>query len=370
MGTNIRGTAHTTGNAGVATIPSDDKAVVEFITDAHSFSRNMGYNSPAVIRSTANTNFTATKRVELTDEAFVGKPARADATTKTQIHSVAKQGGGLGSRLVSRIGWKRAMQSKGQAEAIAADHAEDRVERQFNREVNDQVSKLRERYEEEYRRPLERQGEVPEHIRFSSGKQSLNVEVTQANRFQLGAKEAPPAAEPNDMTMRLHETAFNNYSASLLSGATAKQSTLEEDLKFDVELPSWLDRLLNNPKTVTKNVSEASTDSFKPVSLKLQDPRPISVQFLKDEIKVTLHIAELISGDRPFENWDVIATYHPNLEGGRVVLNRPDKVEPFPSEHYEDMNAEERAHAQTSRTTLRSVRNKGAASRRRSSWSH
>src|SRR4029079_18328130 len=101
---------------------------------------------------------------------------------------------------------------------IAADHAEDRVERQFNREVNDQVSKLRERYEDEYRRPLERQGEVPEHIVFSSGKQSLNVEVTQANRAQLGAQGDPPAADnSHDMSMRLHEQAGNKHSDSTTS---------------------------------------------------------------------------------------------------------------------------------------------------------
>jgi hypothetical protein len=64
---------------------------------------------------------------------------------------------------------------------------------------------------------------------------------------------------------------------------------------------------------------------------------------LKDEIKLTLHMEELISGIQTFENWDVVATYHPTLEDdGRVVLNRPSDVEPFPADHYEDMNSEER----------------------------
>ena len=133
LGTNIHGTAHTTGSSGVASIPSENKAILEFMSDGHSFSRNVGYNDPAVIRSTADTNFKATKRVELTDAAFTGRPARASATTDTHIHSVAKQGGGLGSRLVSRIGWNRAMQSERQAEAIAADHAEDTHRAEFQR---------------------------------------------------------------------------------------------------------------------------------------------------------------------------------------------------------------------------------------------
>ena len=98
----------------------------------------------------------------------------ANATTDTHIHSVAKQGGGLGSRLVSRIGWKKAMQSEHQAEAIASDHAEDRIERHFNDEVNEQVSQVcGSSTRNEYRRPLERRGDVPDHIRFSSTKNSL-----------------------------------------------------------------------------------------------------------------------------------------------------------------------------------------------------
>jgi hypothetical protein len=168
------------------------------------------------------------------------------------------------------------------------------------------------------------------------------VEVVQANRFQLGAQEAPPSAEPHDMTARLHETALNNYVASVLGGATAKQATPEEDLKFDVEIPSWLNRVLNNSKSAGKKNAEADKD-FKPITMRLQDLRPLTVQLLKDEIKLTLHMEELISGIQTFENWDVVATYHPTLEeDGRVVLNRPNDVEPFPADHYQDMNSEER----------------------------
>ena len=189
---------------------------------AHSRSQNVGNNGPAVIRSTAHTNFTATKRVELSDPGFAAQPANANATTNSDIHSIAKRGGGLGSRIVSRVGWQRANQSHGRADAIASDHAEDRIERRFNQEVNDELRDARKRYEDEYRRPLIRRGELPEYTRFSSDNDSISIETTQANRGQLGAAGPPPAApEGHDMTMRLHESAVNNYTAGLLGGATA-----------------------------------------------------------------------------------------------------------------------------------------------------
>jgi hypothetical protein len=333
LGVNIHGDAHTTGSAGVATIPSDNKAVLEFSTKGYSRSQNVGFKSPAVIRSTAHTNFTATKRVEMTDAAFSGLSANANATTDTHIHSVAKQGGGLGSRLVSRIGWQRARQNERRAEAIAADHAEDRVERRFNDEVNDAVRKMRKRYEDEYRRPLERRGEVPEHIRFSSGKDWMAMEVVQANSAQLGAKSDPPSAgESHDMTMRLHESAVNNYSASIMGGATATQKTADEDIKFNVELPKFMRRMWENRKTEATDDPAAKEEPFKEYAMTLRDGRPLTVRFLDNQVKLTLHISELKSGDDSFADWDVTGTYKPEIVDGRAVLRREGKLEMLPAD--------------------------------------
>lgn len=333
LGVNIHSDASTKGSAGVATIPADNKAILEFSSDGHTFSRNVGFKSPAVIHSTSDTNYSATKRVEMSDAAFIGKPAQADASTDTHIHSVGKQGGGLGSGLVSRIGWNKAMQSERQAEAIASDHAEDRVENRFNDEVNQQVTKMRKRYEDEYRKPLERRGDVPDHIRFSSGKSSLNVEVTQANRSQLGAPGAPPeAGEAHDMTMRLHESAINNYSASLMGGATATQKTADEDIKFNVELPEWMDRMWKNRKTEGTDDAAAKAEPFKEYAMTLRDGRPISVKFTEGKVKLTLHISELKSGDKGFSDWDVTGVYTPELANGGVTLRREGKLEMLPAD--------------------------------------
>src|SRR4051812_27609339 len=225
LGTNIHSDAHTTGNTDAVTIPSEKKALVEFHSKGHVWSNSTGFNGPAVIRSTSDTDFTAKKRVALSDEAFTTTSANADATTCIHLQSVSKQGGGLGSRLVSGIGWRRAQSSRGQAESIAANHAETRIANKFNDELDDEVQKARKRYEDEYRRPLERSGDVPDDIRFTSDRNSINFQATQASRSQLGAPNGPPAApEKHDVNMRLHETAVDNYSASLLSGATARQN--------------------------------------------------------------------------------------------------------------------------------------------------
>jgi hypothetical protein len=332
LGTRIRGDAHTTGSVGVASIPSEEKAILEFISQGRSRSQNIGNNGPAVIRSTARTDFTATKRVELSDPAFASRPARANARTNSDIHSISKRGGGLGSRIVSRIGWKRANQNHRRADAIASDHAENRIVRRFDDEIHTELRDARQRYEDDFRRPLVRRGELPEHIRFSTDRDSLSVETIQANRGQLAAT-GPPPPQPagHDMTMRLHESAVNNYSAIVLGGATASETQPGEEAKFDVELPKWMEDAWERRNADSNGQSVRSDQPFKVWSMTFRD-RPITVDFQNSQVKLTTHVARLRSGDQTFTNWDITGTYSPELVDGGVVLRREGDLVVLPSD--------------------------------------
>jgi hypothetical protein len=330
LGTRIYGDAFTTGTVEVASIPSDDKAILQFRSRGNVESQNVGYNGPAVIHSTGHTNYTATKRVELSDSAFVSTPASASATTDTDIHSIAKRGGGLGSRIVSSQGWRRARQTKGRTEAIASDHAEQRIERRFNQEVNQELGEARQRYEEQYRDPLVRRGQMPEHIRFSTDQDSLSLEATQAGRGQLAATGQPPPA-PNgyDLTMRLHESAVDNYSAIVLGGATASETRPSADPQFNVKLPEWMKNAWEQRKTDSQ---ESEDDGpFKEWSMTFR-ARPISVDFGDGKVIITTHVARLQSGDQNFTDWDITGTYTPELVGGGVVLRREGDLVMLPAD--------------------------------------
>jgi hypothetical protein len=222
---------------------------------------------------------------------------------------------------VSNVGWKRARQNHSRADAIAGDHAEDRIERRFNEDVNDELRDARKRYEDEYRRPLARRGELPKYVRFSTDKDSLSVETTQANRGQLGAASPPPPApDGHEMTMRLHESAVNNYAEILLGGATASETEPGDDMKFDVELPEWVQDTWDRAEKDFAGEA-ASEEPFKPWSMTFRD-RPISVDFRDGKLILTTHIARLQSGDQNFTNWDITGTYAPELADGGVVLRR------------------------------------------------
>jgi hypothetical protein len=187
---------------------------------------------------------------------------------------------------------------------------------------------------------LERRGEVPDHIRFSSGRDSISFETTQASRSQLGATSSPPrVTEKHDVTMRLHETAVDNYSASLVGGATARQTKPDEDVKFNVPMPKWMDNVWKQRKTEPTNKAGGKEEPFKEYALTLRDNQPISVGFEKGKVKLTVHIAHLKSGDKDFDNWDVTGTYTPEINDGTVVLHRQGDLEMLPSDFRGQLNS-------------------------------
>jgi hypothetical protein len=132
------------------------------------------------------------------------------------------------------------------------------------------------------------------------------------------------------MTMRLHESAVNNYSASLLGGATASESEPGQDVKFDVKLPKWMKEAWEKRKTEVDETA-AAEQPFKPYSLRFREGRPVTVNFAGGEVQITIHIARLTSGDQAFSNWDVTGIYTPELAGGGIVLRRERDLEMLPA---------------------------------------
>jgi len=321
LGTTIHGRGHTTGSVDLRTLPDDERALLELNTRGRVVSQNRGYNGPAIIRSTGYTNFHATQRIEFTKDHFRADRARVSARTTSDIHSVSKKGGGVGSRLVSKIGMDKAREKQGQANRIAADHAEVRIARRINDEIDDRLGDAWARYRDEYRNPLVRRGALPEHIVFSTTNDAMRFEVTQATGGQLGAPDDPPALPSNqDIVARVHETAFNNYTAVMLGGATISETEPGAGTKADVTLPKFIKDAWEN-RMDEKAEAEPATD-FEPWTLTFRRDQAVTVAFVNGKVELTLHLAHLKSGDDEFRMWDVVATYEPELHDGGVTLRR------------------------------------------------
>jgi hypothetical protein len=330
LGTRIHGQGHTVGTVSLDTVPNDDKAIVKLSTDGRVVSQNVGRNGPAVIRSTGYTDFDATQLVEFTDSSFRALPAQVAATTRSNIHSVSKAGGGMGRRIVANVGMQKAHEKQGQANRIAADHAEVRIARRMTEEIDDRLRKAWNRYQNDYRLPLARRGELPEHTRFSTTDSSLAFETTQANRGQLAAPGAPPELPADsDLVMRLHESAVNNYTAALLAGATLSETKPGEGTKADVTLPPWIKDAWKN--RMDEKAKEGADAEFEPWSLTFRRDRPITVIFADGKVQLTIHVAHLKSGDDVFDRWDVTAAYTSEMADGGVTLRRDGELTVLPT---------------------------------------
>ena len=75
----------------------------------------------------------------------------------------------------------------------------------------------------------------------------------------------------------------------------------------------------------------------------LQDGRPLSVAFVGGQVKLTLHISELQSGDKTFTDWDVTGTYNVELTDGRIVLHRDGKLTMLPADFSGSLDTQQTA---------------------------
>ena len=333
LGTTIRGTSYTTGSVDLHLVPSKNRAVLEFISNGQVTSQNRGYNSPVVIRSTGYTDYHATKRVELSDPSFSVMPSTATATTRTKIHSVRSQRGGLFSGIISNVGRDRVYQSKRQAERIASRHAERRIRNEFDDELLKEVKDLRRQYRDEFRLPLIRQNAFPSFLQFSSTSDKASVVMTQAARGQLGASGDPPAApEGHDLVMRVHQSAASNYSEVAVGGSTLSEDSQYEDAELDRPLPTWIQELLDEMESedeeddgeelVLPEDSPSHEDEFKPWSMTFRRVRPASVEFNDGQIKLIVHLEKLATGTQEFDRWDLLVDYDLHLQNGGLFLIR------------------------------------------------
>lgn len=333
LGTSIRGTGHTTGSVSIETVPNDTRAEVVIRLNGVTCSETKGYNDPVVIRSSGTTPFNATKRVAFEDEEFWNYPARVSATTSTKTRSVQKQGGGLGSAIIARIGERQVEEKKPQANYIAARHAEDRIAKKLEDELLPKLQDARYEYEQAFKKPLADRNAEPRMIAFSSTDNSLHFELLQAGRGELAADSAPGEfPDGHDLEVNLHETGAANLASAILAGATLSQKTKEGRPKLDVELPrqlrKWIDEAREEADAEPK---EDDSREFKPWALTFRRHRPVTIDFRDQKVVIRIHAAKIQVAAEPYAGWDIVVTYGMHVQNGGLTLVRDGEIEVIPT---------------------------------------
>ncbi len=333
LGTSIRGTAHTLGSIAIRPIPSLMDAQFELLLSGNIFSSTWGHHHPVRIRSTGRTDFSATKRVLLSAEAFQSKPTVVTANTQSNIHSICKTGGQFGHRLIERIAWKKACKSKQCAEQIASRHAESKVASNFDEQLTEALGQARENYEQKIRDPLVRRDVYPAHFLLATEPHFIRMEVAFAKQSQLAADSLPPpVAVGSDITVRIHQSALNNYIPLAMSGVTIQQLTEGEEPRLIGDVPPWMSKLSLGKHLQKKSIQKnQDRPDFMPWSITLNAEQPVSIVFDNQQLVIRMRASMLTSDEDEYKNWDFIVTYDVLRQNNEILLRRSGEIEVFPT---------------------------------------
>jgi hypothetical protein len=347
LGTSITGTAQTTGSVHLRTLPSRDTIQLEVRLTGNTRSRTQGHQHPVRIRNSSNTQFFASKRISLDADSFQASPAVVHANTQTTIHSIRKTGCPLGHRLIERIAWKKSGQSKGCAEQIASRHAEARIGDDFDEQLAEALARARNNYVQKIRDPLLRRNMMPTHLHMSSQPDRVRIETTFASRSQLASTgTSPRLTVTSDLTVRIHQSAVNNYLALVLAGATIEQETEDQPPRLSGNLPPWMSKVslgdrFRHKRSSAKDSPVAAEEAtgtvrrdqedFQPWSITLNSEQPVNVRFDQQQLVLRMRASRLTSLENEYKNWDFILRYDVIPQGNTILLRRSGKIEVFPT---------------------------------------
>lgn len=311
LGTQIYGTARTTGRTSIDLVPNDRSAQLDILLNGTAISNNVGYNGPVTIHSTGATSISGRKVLAMNEDGLYGYPANASCATSTNIYSISSC-----CRLIENLAWNRAAQQKGQAEAIASSHAASRVAGQMDAQAADLIADTNRRYASEVRNPLSSRDAFPQRMEFRSTSDRVEIAALQLGATGLGASELLPdlPAGGHDITVRAHESAVVNFGEALLGGVTLTDERLEKIIRDDLkaEVPEELQ----------------ITPDKDPWSITFASESPVRAVFSGGNVTISIRGRRFTRGDQAIsEPIEILASYVIEKTPSGTKLTRQGEVD-------------------------------------------
>lgn len=308
LGTTIRGTAHTTGDISLRLLPSPTNIAAEVRLHGTAISTNRGWNRGVQINSSGTTTIDARKSLTVDRDGISTSAATADCETKTQINAICHD-----RKIVRKIAWKKACQSKGEAECIANRKAETRTRQELDKEISDLLAENRVKYENDVKGPLLRRNAAPQKLLLSSEPERIHVKMLQANHFQLAALAPAEAALPStDVAVQLHESLIANLAEGLIGGVKLTDEGLVE-------------RIEESGREVPEELK--IRDDTDPWSITFAQSQPVSVRFDRETIVIKVRGTQFTRGSNTVNReMEISAMYRIVREGDDLKLTRDGEV--------------------------------------------
>ncbi len=284
LGASVRGTGLLHSHVDMDLVPCNSMAVFDVLVDARHDSRNVAHKGPASVSSIGHATMHSRKRVILNESGLLVYPAMSSVTVNSRITGVGSRRGGLIGRITRRVASRRAAESKGMSEAIAAQHGEVKMNARVDQLTRSPLYEAHQWYLTQFRLRMVRNGEVPKPFRFSTTTDAIHLVARQANKGRLAASSDPPKQTPGlDIAVRLHESFVSNTGCGMLAG---KERTVAEFRDF-------LSALIG-PASGAKPRNQDPADQAK---IRFDATAPLTVHFQNGGVVLEIRGADFLIAD-------------------------------------------------------------------------
>ena len=199
-------------------------------------------------------------------------------------------------------------QQQGLAKRIMHRMIAEETDQEMDKQLQEKLRNAQSELQRRLTGPLEMLNLNPMIVAMSTTEDRLLIRYRIANQDQMASNTARPRA-PNDslLSMQIHQSAINN---------TLSQFGLGDRNWNLIELFEKVAKVFGQDKW------QVPTDIPADVTIRFAPSRPISVEFIDDQMVLTLRIAELAQGNHSIERFIVRTSYVPFADGMKAGLMR------------------------------------------------
>ena len=214
-----------TGTTKLQFVPCEDRAIFQWLVDTTTCTNNVGRRMGVSAYSNATTLIESQARLMLDADGLNGEDAVSlghDSYAVYQdfrlfaVDSLFRLASGpVRRKVVPRRRLPR--------------HAKRRANRRIDSRIQGEVEKFNKQYLDQVQEPLAQRMAFPDQLQFSTTETALEVAGREMGFGELAAPNGPPTLEKNHhIALRLHESAINNLTSTLLAGRTLDEPRLYE----------------------------------------------------------------------------------------------------------------------------------------------
>lgn len=313
MGAEIQGNSRVQNRLLIRLIPDNLKVNMRLEADGRVRSLTQARRSGFVVDNVGNSRFRVFKQLAFHRNGI--ESAAPYATSETNSRVI-----GMRSNLdpIPIVGWvaRRIAQNKIAESTPATDQytrqkLESLAKEQVDTEVESQLNRVREYMFANILQPLIALELEPTPIEMRTTEDRIIMRYRLAGRDQLASHTARPRALANSLlSVQFHQSVFNNLLDRIeIKGRTFTADELTEHLK---------DVFRSDQVTGSKEMEHDATFVFAPYD-------PLRVEFNEGKIQISLNLRKLqIGKGKSWKNISVGATFHPRVEGAKLVLEQAD----------------------------------------------